>query len=313
MRRGDGWSVRRAGRSQVLAERRSASLGWLPSPVLVVGAIMSVQLGSAIAKLLFDRTGPVGMVWLRLGVGALVLVVITRPRLRGRSRPQLLTVLAFGAVLAGMNSAFYSAIDRIPIGIAVTIEFAGPLTVALIGSRRLLDLLWLVLAGGGVALLTRGGGSPLDPVGLALAGVAAVGWATYILVGQRVGRYFPGADGLALAIAVGAVLVAPAGIVQAGGELWDWRVLATGAGVGLLSAAIPFSLEIEALRRLPVRVFGVLMSLEPAVGALAGLVVLGEALRSREIVAVAMVCVASAGAAWGRRAASPDAAAGPPD
>jgi inner membrane transporter RhtA len=307
VRRGDGWSVRRAGRVQVRPERRSASLGWLPSPVLVVGAIMSVQFGSAIAKLLFDRAGPVGMVFLRLGVAAIVLAVITRPRLRGRTRPQLLTVLAFGAVLAGMNSAFYSAIDRIPIGIAVTIEFAGPLTVALIGSRRLLDGLWLVLAAGGVALLTRGGGGgPLDPVGLVLAGVAAVGWATYILVGQRVGRHFPGADGLALALAVGAVLVAPAGIVQAGGELGDWRVLATGVAVGLLSAAIPFSLEIEALRRLPARVFGVLMSLEPAVGALAGLVILGEALRSREIVAVAMVCVASAGAAWGRRASPRD-------
>jgi inner membrane transporter RhtA len=307
VRRGDGWSVRRAGRVQVRPERRSASLGWLPSPVLVVGAIMSVQFGSAIAKLLFDRAGPVGMVFLRLGVAAIVLAAITRPRLRGRTRPQLLTVLAFGAVLAGMNSAFYSAIDRIPIGIAVTIEFAGPLTVALIGSRRLLDGLWLVLAAGGVALLTRGGGGgPLDPVGLVLAGVAAVGWATYILVGQRVGRHFPGADGLALALAVGAVLVAPAGIVQAGGELGDWRVLATGVAVGLLSAAIPFSLEIEALRRLPARVFGVLMSLEPAVGALAGLVILGEALRSREIVAVAMVCVASAGAAWGRRTSPRD-------
>jgi inner membrane transporter RhtA len=302
VRRGEGWSVRRAGRVQVRPERRSRSLGLVPSPVLVIGAIMSVQLGSAIAKLLFDRTGPVGMVFLRLGFAAIVMTAITRPRLRGRTRAQLLTVLAFGAVLAGMNSAFYSAIDRIPIGIAVTIEFAGPLTVALIGSRRLLDLLWLVLAAGGVALLTRGGsGGPLDPLGLVFAGIAAVGWATYILVGQRVGRYFPGADGLALAIAVGAVLVAPAGIFQAGGELGDWRVLAIGVAVGLLSAAIPFSLEIESLRRLPARVFGVLMSLEPAVGAFAGLVILGEALRSREIVAVAMVCVASAGAARGAR------------
>jgi inner membrane transporter RhtA len=310
VRRGEGWSAQRIGRVQPRSGRRSGrrsgSLGWLPSPVLVVGAIMSVQLGAAIAKTLFDRAGPLGMVFLRLAVGAAVLVAITRPRLRGRSRPQLLTVLAFGAVLACMNSAFYSAIDRIPLGIAVTIEFAGPLAVALIGSRRLLDGLWLVLAAGGVALLTRGGGGALDPVGLVLAGVAAVGWACYILVGQRVGRHFPGADGLALALAVGAVLVAPAGIVQAGGQLGDWRVLAAGVGVGLLSAAIPFSLEIESLRRLPARVFGVLMSLEPAVGALAGLVVLGEALRSREIVAVAMVSVASAGAAWGGRAAPRD-------
>jgi inner membrane transporter RhtA len=246
------------------------------------------------------------MVLLRLAVGALVLVAVARPRVRGRSRGQLLLVLAFGAVLAGMNSSFYAAIDRIPIGIAVTIEFAGPLSVAVAGSRRLFDAVWVVLAAAGVVLLTRGGGGALDPLGLGLAGVAGLGWACYILLSQRVGRSFPGVDGLALATAVGAVLVAPAGIVQAGGALADWRVLLVGIGVGLLSAAIPYSLEIEALRRLPARVFGVLMSLEPAVGALAGLVVLGEALRSHEVLAIALVCVASAGAAWAGRATPHD-------
>ncbi len=277
-----------------------------PSPLLVLGAIASVQLGSAIAKLLFDRAGPVGMVLLRLGVGALVLAALARPRLRGHSRRQLALVLAFAVVLAGMNSSFYSAIDRIPIGIAVTIEFAGPLTVAVAGSRRPLDVVWVALAAAGVALLARGGGDGLDPVGLGFAGVAAAGWAAYIVVSQRVGRDFPGLDGLALATAGGAVLVAPAGILQAGDALGDWRVLAAGVGVGLLSAAIPYSLEIEALRRLPVRVFGVLMSLEPAVGALAGLVILGEALRSREVLAIALVCVASGGAAWAGRSAPLD-------
>jgi inner membrane transporter RhtA len=280
----------------------SRGKGWrAPSPVLVLGAIASVQVGSALAKLLFDRAGPVGMVLLRLGVGAVVLAALARPRLRGHSRRQLLLVLAFGGVLAATNSSFYSAIDRIPIGIAVTIEFAGPLAVAVAGSRRLLDAAWVCLAAVGVVLLTRGGGGHLDPVGLGLAGVAAAGWAAYILVSQRVGRDFPGLDGLALATALGAVLVAPAGILQAGAALGDWRVLAAGLGVGLLSAAIPYSLEIEALRRLPARVFGVLMSLEPAVGALAGLVILGEALRSREVLAIALVCVASAGAAWAGR------------
>ena len=272
--------------------------GWrLPSPVLVLGAIASVQLGAALAKPSFDRTGPVGMVMLRLAVGALVLLAVARPRLRGRGRGELLPVLAFGAVLAGMNTSFYGAIDRIPIGIAVTIEFSGPLAVAVAGSRRLLDGVWVVLAAAGVVLLTRGGGS-LDPLGLGLAGVAGLGWACYILLSQRVGRGYPGVAGLALATAVAAVLVAPAGVAQAGGALADWRVLLVGVGVGLLSAAIPYSLEIEALRRLPARVFGVLMSLEPAVGALAGLVVLGEALRSHEVLAIALVCVASAGAAW---------------
>lgn len=286
MRRGEGWRA--------------------PSPVLVLGAIASVQLGSAVAKLLFDRAGPVGMVLLRLGLGAVMLGALARPRLRGHSRRQLLLVLAFAGVLAAMNSTFYSAIDRIPIGIAVTIEFAGPLAVAVAGSRRLLDVVWVGLAAAGVALLTRGGGGQLDPVGLGLAGVAGVGWAGYILVGQRVGRDFPGLDGLALATALGAVLVAPAGILQAGGALGDWRVLGAGVAVGLLSAAIPYSLEIEALRRLPTRVFGVFMSLEPAVGALAGLVILGEALRSSEVLAIALVCVASAGAAWAGRSAPLD-------
>jgi inner membrane transporter RhtA len=281
--------------------------GWrLPSPVLVLGAIASVQLGSALAKLRFDRTGPIGMVLLRLAVGALVLLAVSRPRLRGRDRRQLLLVLGFGAVLAGMNSSFYAAIDRIPIGVAVTVEFAGPLAVAVAGSRRLLDGVWVLLAAAGVVLLTRDGGGALDPVGLGLAGLAGFGWACYILLSQRLGRSFPGVDGLALATAVGAVLVAPAGIVRAGGALADWRVLIVGVGVGLLSAAIPYSLEIEALRRLPTRVFGVLMSLEPAVGALAGLVVLGEALRSREVLAIALVCVASAGAAWAGRTAPRD-------
>jgi len=280
--------------------------GWrLPSPVLVLGAIASVQLGAALAKLGFDRTGPVGMVTLRLAVGALVLLAVARPRLRGRGPGQLLPVLAFGVVLAGMNTSFYGAIDRIPIGIAVTIEFSGPLAVAVAGSRRLLDGVWVVLAAAGVVLLTRGGGS-LDPLGLGLAGVAGLGWACYILLSQRVGRGYPGVEGLALATAVAAVLVAPAGVAQAGGALADWRVLLVGVGVGLLSAAIPYSLEIEALRRLPARVFGVLMSLEPAVGALAGLVVLGEALRSHEVVAIALVCVASAGAAWAGRATPRD-------
>jgi inner membrane transporter RhtA len=281
--------------------------GWrLPSPVLVLGAIASVQLGAALAKLRFDRTGPVGMVTLRLAVGALVLLAVARPRLRGRGPGQLLPVLAFGAVLAGMNTSFYGAIDRIPIGVAVTIEFSGPLAVAVAGSRRLLDGVWVVLAAAGVVLLTRGGGGSLDPLGLGLAGVAGLGWACYILLSQRVGRGYPGVEGLALATAVAAVLVAPAGVAQAGGALTDWRVLLVGVGVGLLSAAIPYSLEIEALRRLPTRVFGVLMSLEPAVGALAGLVVLGEALRSHEVLAIALVCVASAGAAWAGRATPRD-------
>lgn len=289
-----------------MIRQQTRAVARLPSPVLVLGAIGSVQLGSALAKALFDRAGPLGMVLLRLGVGALVLLALARPRPGGRSRQQLVLVAAFGAALAAMNSMFYSAIDRIPIGVAVTVEFAGPLAVAVAGSRRRLDLVWVVLAATGVVLLTRVGGGALDPVGLGLAGCAGVFWAAYILLGQRVGRAFAGPDGLALATAVGAVLAAPLGVAQAGAALGEWQVLVAGAGVGLLSAAIPYSLEIEALRRLPARVFGVLMSLEPAVGALAGLAVLGEALRPREIVAIVLVSVASAGAAWADRRAPLD-------
>jgi inner membrane transporter RhtA len=289
-----------------MIRRRASLVSHLPSPALVLGGIVSVQLGSALAKTLFDRAGPLGLVLLRLGIGALVLLALARPRPGGRDRRRLLLVIAFGAVLAAMNGTFYSAIDRIPIGVAVTVEFAGPLAVAVAGSRRLLDLVWVVLAATGVVLLTRAGGGGPDPAGLALAGCAGACWAGYILLSQRVGRAFPGPDGLALATAVGALLITPLGVAQGGAALGEPRVLAAGAAVGLLSAAIPYTLEIEALRRLPARVFGVLMSLEPAVGALAGLVVLGEALRPREIAAIVLVSVASAGAAWADRSAPLD-------
>src|SRR6266545_3284047 len=251
-----------------MTRQRTRVVPRLPSPVLVLGAIGSVQLGSALAKTAFDQAGPLGVVLLRLGVGALVLLALARPRPSRRSRRQVVLVIAFGAALAALNGTFYAAI--------------------------------------GVVLLTRVGGGALDPLGLGLAGCAAACWAAYILLSQRVGQAFSGPDGLALATAVAAILATPLGVAQAGGALGEWRVLAVGAGVGLLSAAIPYSLEIEALRRLPARVFGVLMSLEPAVGALAGLVILGETLRSREVLAIALVCVASAGAAWAGRSAPLD-------
>jgi len=266
--------------------------------LLVVGGIASVQLGAAVAKHLFGRVGPGGTVLLRLLFAAVVLCALTRPRLRGLRRRQVLLVLVFGAVLAVMNASFYAAIDRIPLGIAVTVEFSGPLSVAIIGSRRWLDALWVLLAGAGVVLLTRaGGGGALNPAGLALAAFAGVCWAGYILLGKRLGRSFSGHDGLALATAVGAVLLLPVGVAQGGRALLDWRVLAVGVAVGLLSSAIPYSLELEALRWLPARVFGVFMSLEPAVAALAGFVILGEHLLGREVAAIALVSVASAGAA----------------
>jgi inner membrane transporter RhtA len=196
-----------------------------------------------------------------------------------------------------MNTAIYAALDRIPLGIAVTIEFVGPLGVAIAGSRRALDALWVLLAAGGIGLLAdRGGGGGLDGLGVLFALVAGLAWAAYILLSQRVGRSFAGATGLALAMAIGALVAAPLGIAQGGGALLHPGLFAAVAAVALASSVIPYSLEMEALRRLPARVFGILMSLEPAVAALAGLVVLGQALSARDWLAIALVIAASAGA-----------------
>ena len=258
---------------------------------LVVAGVMSAQFGAGFAVTLFDELGAGGAAFVRLAVAAVVLLAIWRPR-----PPTELTTLAFGAALGIMNFAIYSAMDRIPMGIAVTIEFAGPLAVAVIASRRRLDLLWVALAAGGIVLLTDPGGGSLNAAGIAYAVLAAAMWALYIPLSARTGRLYPGGSGLAAAMVVGAVLIAPVGIAQGGGELLRGDLLAAGAGVALASSVIPYTLDLEALRRLPARVFGVLMSLDPAVAALAGLIVLGQSLGVREWIAIVLVVVASAGA-----------------
>lgn len=273
------------------------SRGPVPAPVLVLGAVASVQIGASLAKSLFDEIGPGGTVLLRIALAALVLGALWRPRLRGHDRRDLWLVLWFGVSLAGMNFAFYSAIDRIPLGIAVTIEFVGPLGVAVAGSRRVLDLLWVALAAAGILLLAELGGGETDVAGAALALLAGGFWAAYILLSARAGRAFSGGSGLALAMFAASALMLPFGIAQGGTRLLDPAVLGVGLGVAMLSSAIPYSLELEALRRLPARVFGVLMSIEPAMATLIGFVVLGEVLGVREIAAVGLVVVASAGAA----------------
>jgi inner membrane transporter RhtA len=231
-----------------------------------------------------------------------VLVAVARPRLAGRSRAELLTAVAFGLTLGAMNTAIYASFDRIPLGLAVTIEFVGPLGVAVAGSRRALDAVWIVLAAGGIVLLARGGpGGALDGLGVAFALAAGACWAAYILLSQRVGRLFGGATGLAVAMTVGALAAAPLGIAQAGGALLHPGLLAAGAAVALGSSVIPYSFEMEALRTLPAQTFGILMSLEPAVAALAGLAVLGQSLSLREWFAIALVIAASAGATAGAR------------
>jgi inner membrane transporter RhtA len=262
---------------------------------LVIAAVTSLQFGAGFAVTLFDELGPGGAAFLRQAFAAAVLVAIWRPRLAGHALVDIRLAAAFGIVLGVMNWAIYSAMDRIPLGIAVTIEFAGPLAVAVIGSRRALDLLWVALAAGGILLLADPGGGSLDSAGVAFALLAATMWAFYILLSARVGQVFPGGSGLALAMVAAVMITAPFGISQAGSELLSPELLAAGAAVALASSVIPYSLELEALRRLPARVFGVLMSLEPAVAAIAGLVVLGQALDALECVAIGLVVVAGIG------------------
>jgi inner membrane transporter RhtA len=279
----------------------------MPAMVLVLGAISSVQFGAALAKTLFDEIGAGGTVFVRVLFAALVLALIWRPRVAGLGRREALLAVLFGLTLAGMNLAFYSALDRIPLGITVTLEFVGPLGVAVAGSRGALDLLWVGLAAAGILLLSDFGTTDLDGLGVALALFAGCLWAAYILLSARVGQVFPGGSGLALAMVVAAVLLCPVGVADAGADLFVPWILAAGAAVAILSSVIPYSLELEALRRIPPGVFGVLMSLEPGVAALAGFVVLGEELVPRELVAILLVVAASAGAASGAKVAPRDA------
>ena len=265
--------------------------------LLVLGAATSVQGGASVAKSLFPQLGPPGVVFLRLLFGSIALWAIARPELRGRPRHELRLVAALGVVLVSMNVSFYESIARLPLGIAVTVEFLGPLAVAVLGSRRRVDFLWIALAGLGVALLANGGGRSVHASGLLLAALAGLFWALYIYLSVPIGKAYPGASGLAPAMVLGAVLIAPWGIVSAGHHLRDPQLVGAGVGVGLLSSALPWSLELEALRRLPTHVFGVVLSLEPAVAALAGFVLLHEHLRLRAWLAIALVVVASAGAA----------------
>ena len=262
-------------------------------------AVGSVQLGAAIAKSLFDELGPSGMVFLRVGFAALVLLLLWRPRITGYARRDYLVAVLFGLALAGMNFSLYLAIDRIPLGVAVTLEFIGPLGVAVAGSRRLLDVLWASLAAGGILLLAPLGilgDVDLDPVGVMLALLAGCFWASYIILSARTGSIFPGGTGLVIALCFGALLLTPFGIAGGGYALLDPWLLLAGFGVAMLSSAVPYSLELEALRKMPSRVFGVLMSLEPAVAALIGLLVLGERLGLRSVGAILLVTVAAAGA-----------------
>jgi inner membrane transporter RhtA len=268
----------------------------LPVHALVLGSISSVQVGAAWATTIFHQVGASGACLLRLASASLVLIAFGRPSIRGLSRRQWLSAGALGLVLAGMNLTFYDAISRIPLGTAVTIEFIGPLLVALAGSRRLRDLIWAVLAAGGIVALCHGFSSGANVDGLILAAVAGLFWAAYILLQAQLGRAFSDTSGLALAMCVAALVALPLGVGAGAGNLLVPGTLAVGVAVGMLSSAIPYSLELKALRSLSTATFGVLMSLEPAFAALAGAVVIGQAITPRDGLGIALVCVASLGA-----------------
>jgi threonine/homoserine efflux transporter RhtA len=290
-----------------------------PASVLVLAGIVSVQLGAGLAARLFADLGPAGVAGLRLWWSALIVAAAGgRPAVRAvraviasRAWRDLAVVLAFGVVLGVMNFSIYQSFARIPLGVAVTIEFLGPLVVAVASSRRPLDATWVVLAAAGVLLLTEGGtgkairasdagpvlGLRTETTGVAFALVAATCWAGYILLSRATGRRFGGSSGLVIAMVVAAVLVTAPAVAAAGPDLTRPAVIAVGLAIGLLSSVIPYRLELEALRRVPARVFGIWMSLEPAVAALIGLALLGESLLARQWLAIALVIVACAGAA----------------
>jgi inner membrane transporter RhtA len=293
-------------RSSTAAATRASAV---PAPLLVLTAVVSVQFGGALAATLVPEIGAPGSVTLRLLFAALVLGAVARPRLRGHTRAAWLTVVLFGLALGLMNLAFYASLARLPIGVAVTIEFLGPLTLATVLSRRVVDVLAVIAAAAGVTLISEALSVPLaelDWVGLALAATAGACWAAYIVLSGRTGAQFESLDGLALAMVVALVVVAPFGLGTV--AQWTPEVVAKGLGIALLSSVLPYSLELLALRRLSARVFGILLSLEPAAAALAGWLVLDQLLSGPQLVGMALVVLASAvvmGAGRRRRPSDP--------
>ena len=263
---------------------------------MVIGSAMSLQFGSAVAATLFPRAGALGVVALRLLFSALIMLAVCRPRLRGHSRTDWTAVIGLGVALGTMNTLFYQAIDRIPLGAAVTLELLGPLVLSVVGSRRLLSLLWAGLALAGVYLLGSSGFDRLDVAGAGFALAAGAMWVAYIIFNSRTGARFPKADGLALAMGIAALLSAPLGVASAGRALLDPVTLGLGAAVAVLSSGLPYTLELFALRRMPAATFALLMSLMPVAATTAGFLVLGQRLQALELVAIGLVIAASMGA-----------------
>jgi inner membrane transporter RhtA len=267
----------------------------VPAPLLVLAGIVSVQFGGALAATLVPVIGAGGSVVLRLLFASALLLVFVRPRWRGHSHRARLTVIAFGVALGLMNFTFYSSLAHLPIGVAVTIEFIGPLSLAAALSRRWLDAVAVAAAAAGVVLISEALSTPfadLEKTGIALALLAGAFWAAYIVLAGRTGGEFPKLEGLALAMVVATVVTLPLGITSA--PSWSPDILLKAFGIAVLSSVLPYSLELLALRRLSAKVFGILLSLEPAFAALAGLLVLGQVLSPTQLVGMALVVAASA-------------------
>ena len=270
------------------------------SILLLLGSLSSVQLGATFAKRLFAQLGAEGTTALRCLIAAVILLAFWRPWRSSLTRAQMRAILFYGVALGCMNLTFYLAIARVPLGLAVAIEFSGPLAVALYGSRRPLDFLWALLAALGIFLLLpiSPASSQLDPIGVGFALTAGVCWALYIVFGQRAGTGVHAGHTVALGMGVAALVVLPFGIAAEGAKLLDPAVWPPALLVGVLSGVLPYSLEMIALKRVPKKTFGILLSLAPAVAALAGFVVLGERLTALQWFAIASVVAASAGTSW---------------
>lgn len=267
----------------------------VPAPLLVLGGIVSVQFGGALAQTLVPVVGAGGSVVIRLLFATLLLLVLVRPRWRGHSRRAWLTVVAFGVALGLMNYTFYGSLAHLPIGVAVTIEFIGPLTLAAALSRRWLDAVAVLAAAGGVVLISEALTTPfaeLEKTGIALALMAGALWAAYIVLSGRAGEEFPRLEGLALAMVVATVVTLPFGVSSV--PSWTGETLLKGFWIAVLSSVLPYSLELLALRRMSAKVFGILLSVEPAFAALAGLVVLGQVLSPIQLLGMGLVVAASA-------------------
>ncbi|MEY2565429.1 MAG: inner rane transporter RhtA [Verrucomicrobiota bacterium] len=288
-----------------MKETRRTHLEAIPPVPAIFAGIVSVQGGAALAKGLFPALGPVGTVGLRVALSALMLLAAFRPRLRALSPAQWRAVIPYGVVLGTMNILFYLSLSRIPLGVAVTVEFVGPLGVAVFGSRRVVDIAWVVLVAAGIALITPWSGGGADALGVLLALAAGACWAAYILLGARLSRIMPGGASVAVGMVIASFVALPAAVATGGFARLTLPLLVAGIGVALLSSAIPYTLEMIALKGLPARTFGILMSLEPAVAALLGLVVLHELLSFRQWLAVALIIAASTGSTLTSRRTAP--------